>query len=143
MKVLPNSTGVAGPENEMARPLPQRTDVLGVPISDAGAGLEPAGVTGRLCGRFARWMLCLGGPKLGLRGAERSMLFVQAMDIFALQVSETEILARTEIDMISAVEPFPKAIVVEGIKDGASRLCAGCSLYNKVMTSRGRHDIGS
>ena len=62
MKVLPNSTGVVGPENEMARPLPQRTDVLGVPVSDTGAVLEPAGVTGRLCGRFARWRLCLGGP---------------------------------------------------------------------------------
>ena len=71
------------------------------------------------------------------------MLFVQAIDIFALQVSDTEMVASTEIDMISAVEPFPKATIGEGIKDGVSRLCAGCSLYREVMTSRGRHDIGS
>jgi hypothetical protein len=67
----------------------------------------------------------------------------QAIAIFALHVSETEIDANVEIEITSAVEPAltVESVVVGG--KGVSKWYAGCSLYMKVMTSRGRQHIGN
>jgi len=105
-------------------------------------GFAPA--TGKLWGRFERCKDWLGAPKLGFRGAERSILVLQAIDIFALHVSDKEIVASVKIDIVSAVEkPFVADIMVGRGRDGVSLFRAGRSTNKKVTISRGEHKMGN
>lgn len=143
---LPTSTGALGPEKDIVRPLVGSVDDRALLFTEtdvwAAVGFAPA--TGKLWGRFERCKDWLGAPKLGFRGAERSILVLQAIDIFALHVSDKEIVASVKIDIVSAVEkPFVADIMVGRGRDGVSLFRAGRSTNKKVTISRGEHKMGN
>lgn len=144
-KGVPTTMGAVGVVIDIVMPLEEvgiRVEFRGVLVVDGMGWAFTETATGKLWGRFARLRGWDGAAKDGLSGAARSMAVVQDIEILAVQLEESVMVASVEMVIVSAVEPTVGDDMVEDGAEESSWLRVGWSRYKKVRTSLGRQDSG-